>query len=138
VSNKNFSQLIDGVSGGHHELSHHQNKPDAIEQYSKVNRWHVEQFAYMLEKLRNIQEGERTLLDNSMILCGSGLSDGNSHDPNNLPILLGGRGGNQFSAGRHLANEPNTPLCNLYVPILNALGIKSESFGDSNRLLSLS
>lgn len=138
VSNKNFSQLIDGVSGGHHELSHHQNKPDAIEQYSKVNRWHVGQFAYMLERLRNIREGERTLLDNSMILCGSGLSDGNSHDPNNLPILLGGRGGDQVNAGRHLASEANTPLCNLYVPILNALGIKAESFGDSNRALNLS
>lgn len=138
VSNKNFSQLIDGVSGGHHELSHHQNKPEAIEQYSKVNRWHVGQFAYMLERLRNIREGERTLLDNSMILCGSGLSDGNSHDPNNLPILLGGRGGNQFNTGRHLASEANTPLCNLYVPILNSLGINAESFGDSNRALNLS
>ncbi|WP_428307453.1 DUF1552 domain-containing protein [Lacipirellula sp.] len=137
VSNKNFSQLIDGVHGGHHELSHHQSQAAAIEQYSKINRWHVEQFVYMLERMRNIREGEGTLLDNSMIVCGSGLSDGNAHDPNNLPILLGGRGGGQFNTGRHIASEKNTPLCNLYVPVLNALGIKSESFGDSTRSLNL-
>jgi hypothetical protein len=72
-----------------------------------------------------------------MILCGSGLSDGNAHDPNNLPILLGGRGGNQFNTGRHIASEKDTPLCNLYVPVLNALGIRTESFGDSTRGLNL-
>ena len=137
VSNKNFSQLIDGVHGGHHELSHHQSQAAAIEQYSKINRWHVEQFVYMLERMRNIREGEGTLLDNSMILCGSGLSDGNAHDPNNLPILLGGRGGKKFNTGRHIASEKNTPLCNLYVPVLNALNIPTESFGDSTRGLNL-
>jgi hypothetical protein len=137
VSNKNFSQLIDGVHGGHHELSHHQSQAAAIEQYSKINRWHVEQFVYILQRLRNIREGEGTLLDNSMILCGSGLSDGNAHDPNNLPILLGGRGGKQFNTGRHIASEKNTPLCNLYVPVLNALNIPTESFGDSTRGLNL-
>ena len=72
-----------------------------------------------------------------MILCGSGLSDGNATTRNNLPILLGGRGGRQFNTGRHIASEKNTPLCNLYVPVLNALNIPTESFGDSTRGLNL-
>ena len=74
-------------------MSHHSNKPDKIEQYKRINRWHVEQFAYLLGKMKAIREGEGTLLDYAMVMCGSSLSDGNRHDPNNLPILLGGRAG---------------------------------------------
>jgi len=138
VSNKNFSQLIEGVSAGHHEVSHHQNEKDKLEQYSKINRWHVEQFAYLLDRMRQIREGEGTLLDNSMILCGSGLSDGNAHSPDNLPILLGGRGGAAFRTGRHICSEKNTPLCNLYVPVLQRLGVPVNQFGDSTQALDLS
>jgi hypothetical protein len=137
VSNRNFSELIEGVSGGHHELSHHQNNPDSIAQYSKINRWHVEQFAYLLTKLRNIREGDGTLLDNSMILFGSSMSDGNAHDPNNLPILLGGRGGGTIRAGRHLRSPKDTPLCNLYVALLDRLSVPVERFGDSNARLPI-
>jgi hypothetical protein len=138
VSNKNFSQLIDGVSAGHHETSHHQNEKDKIEQYSKINRWHVEQFVYLCERMRNIREGERTLLDNAMILFGSGLSDGNAHSPDNVPILLGGRGGDTIRAGRHIRSEKNTSLCNLYVSLLDRLGTPVERFGDSTKALELS
>ncbi len=130
VSGRGFS-FIDGVAAGHHELSHHENKPEKIEGYSKINRWHVEEYVRLLEKMRAIREGEGTLLDNSLILMGSGLSDGNRHDPNNLPILLGGKGGGAIRSGRHLANPKNTPLCNLYVSMLECMSTPVESFGDS-------
>jgi hypothetical protein len=131
VSGKNFSALIDGVKGGHHELSHHENKAEKYEPYSRINRWHNEQLAYLMDKLASIREGEGTLLDNSMVLFGSSMSDGNRHDPNNLPIILAGGGGGTIRSGRHLAHPKGTPLCNLYVSMLERMGVEVESFGDS-------
>lgn len=130
VSGRNFS-FLDGVKGGHHEMSHHENKKEKIEQYQRINRWHVEQFAAMLGKLQAIQEGDGTLLDNCMILFGSSMSDGNRHDPDNLPILLGGRGGRTLNSGRHLAADGQVPLCNLYHAMLDRMGVEVEAFGDS-------
>ena len=104
VSGKNFSGLIPGVKGGHHEFSHHQNKAEKYEPYSKINRWHNEQLAYFMDKLASIREGERTLLDNSMVLFGSSMSDGNRHDPSNLPIILAGKAGGRIKPGRHIAS----------------------------------
>lgn len=138
VSGKNFSRLIDGVNGGHHELSHHQDKEEKYEGYSKINRWHSEQLAYMLNKMSMISEGEGTLLDNSMIFFGSSLSDGNSHDPNNLPIVLAGHAGGSVKGGQHIKSPKNTPLCNLYVSMLNRMGVDVEAFGDSNSEMELS
>jgi hypothetical protein len=129
VSNKNFS-FVDGVRGSHHDMSHHSNDPKKIEQYQRIARWHVEQFAYLLGKLKAIREGEQTLLDNSMVMFGSSLSDGNRHDPNNLPILLGGRAGG-LQTGRHIASPKNTPLCNLFVSMLQGMDVSVRSFGDS-------
>lgn len=130
VSGRNFS-FVDGVRGGHHEMSHHENKQEKIEQYQKINRWHVEQFTQMLTKLQSIREGDGTLLDNCMILFGSSMSDGNRHDPDNLPILLGGRAGGTLNSGRHLAAEGMVPLCNLYHAMLDRMGVEVEAFGDS-------
>jgi hypothetical protein len=130
VSNKNFS-FVEGVRGSHHDMSHHSNEPRKIEQYQRINRWHVEQFAYLLGKLKAIREGEGTLLDNAMVMFGSSLSDGNRHDPNNLPILLGGRAGGALSTGRHLASPKNTPLCNLYMSMLQRMDLPVRRFGDS-------
>ncbi len=130
VSGRNFS-FLDGVQGGHHQLSHHENKKEKIEQYQRINRWHVDQFAQMLRKMQSIQEGESTLLDNCMVLFGSSMSDGNRHDPDNLPILLGGRGGNTLNSGRHLAAEGMVPLCNVYHAMLERMGVDVEAFGDS-------
>ena len=135
VSNRNFAPYIQGLEGGHHQLSHHQNEKDKIEQYTKINRWHVQQYVRMLQKMRTIKEGAGTLLDNSMILMGSGMSDGNRHDPSNLPILLGGRGGDTIATGQHLAPGRNTPLCNLHLSILDRLGVQLPRFGDSTGLL---
>jgi uncharacterized protein DUF1552 len=131
VSNKNFS-FVEGVRGSHHDMSHHSNKPDKIEQYQRIARWHVEQFAYLLNKMKAIREGEATLLDNAMVMFGSSLSDGNRHDPNNLPILLGGRAGGTLQTGRHIASPKNTPLCNLYVSMLQRMDLPVKSFGDSS------
>jgi hypothetical protein len=137
VSGKNFSLLIPGVKGGHHELSHHEGKKEKYEPYAAIARWHVEQFVYLLAKLRAVKEGEGTLLDHVMVMCGSSISDGNRHDPNNLPILLGGRGGGTVKGGRHAAHPKNTPLCNLYAALLRRMGAPVDRFGDSTVELKL-
>jgi hypothetical protein len=130
VSGKNFS-FLEGVKGAHHEISHHEGKPEKLEQYARINRWHIEQYAYLLEKLKSIKEGEGTLLDNSMVLFGAGMRDGNSHNPHNLPLVLGGRGGGTLKTGRHLVYPKNTPLCNLYRSMLSRAGSPVDKFGDS-------
>lgn len=134
-SNQGFS-FLDGVDEEHHTVSHHENLPRKIAQYQKINQWYVERFGRFVSKLRSIKEGDGTLLDNCMILFGSGMSDGNRHDPYNLPILLAGRGGNRVASGQHLAAPGGSaPLCNLYVSMLNNFGIQTQSFGDSTSAL---
>lgn len=130
VSGRNFS-FLPGVSGGHHHLSHHEFKEENIVQYKEIVRWHTGQLAYLLDRLQSIPEGDGTLLDNSMIFFGSSMSDGNLHTPYNLPILLAGRGGGKLRTGQHLAMPAKTPLCNVYVTLLDAMGVPVESFGDS-------
>ena len=137
VSGKNFGKLIPGASGSHHEFSHHEHKAEKIEPYKKINRWHNEQLVYLMDKLAAIKEGDRTLLDNSMVFFGSSMSDGNRHDPANLPIILAGKGGGKLAAGRHIASPTGTPLCNLYVSMLEQMGTPVEKFGDSNGAISL-
>ena len=134
MSGINFS-FLDGVRGSHHELSHHQSKEEKLQQYQLINRWHIEQFGYLLRRLRDMHEGERTVLDNSMVLLGSGLRDGNSHNPHNLPIILGGRAGGRLATGQHLVYPPNTPLANLYAAMLQAFGLPIERFADSTEVL---
>ena len=101
VSGVNF-RFLEGVTDSHHEVSHHRTIADKLRQYSLINRWHVEQYAYLLRKLRDMKEGEGSVLDNSMVLFGSALSDGNSHNPHKLPLILGGRGGGRLATGQHL------------------------------------
>jgi hypothetical protein len=137
VSPKNFGALVAGCGGSHHEFSHHQNQKEKIEPYSKINRWHSEQLGYFMDKLKSIKEGDRTLLDNSMILFGSSFSDGNRHDPANLPIVLAGTAGGKIKSGRHIPCKKDTPLCNLYVSMLDRIGTPVESFGDSTEALDI-
>jgi hypothetical protein len=134
VSGRNFS-FLEGVTGGHHDISHHQNEEEKLRAYQRINRWHVEQYAYLLERLQGMQEGERSVLDNSMILYGSGLRDGNSHNPHNLPLLLGGGGGGRLATGRHLRFSADTPLSNLYLGLLQAFGCQLDRFADSTGVL---
>jgi hypothetical protein len=135
VSNINFS-FVDGVAGAHHSLSHHQREEDKLKQYQMVNRWHVAQYARLLSKLRGMREGQASVLDNSLILFGSGLRDGNAHDPHNLPILVGGRGGGRVATGQHLVYDKDTPLSNLYMAMLDACGAAVDQFADSTGHLS--
>ncbi|MEX2138849.1 MAG: DUF1552 domain-containing protein [Pirellulales bacterium] len=130
VSGRNFS-FLDGVKGGHHNISHHQKDPDKLRMYQLINRWHIEQYAYLLRKLRSMPEGEGTVLDNSLILFGAGLRDGDAHSPHNLPIVLGGRGGGRIATGQHLVYDRDTALSNLYVSMLDAFGAPVDRFADS-------
>jgi hypothetical protein len=130
VSGKNFS-FLPGVTQSHHELSHHENHQDKLDQYERINTWHVDQFAYMLDRMKSIKEGEGTLLDNSLIMFGSSLRDGNSHSPHNLPLILAGKGGGAISTGKHVVNGKDTPMCNLFLSMLHAGGVKADRFGDS-------
>ena len=135
VSNENFS-FVDGVKGGHHSISHHQNDADKLRQYQLINRWHIEQYAYLLRRLRDMREGDASVLDHSMILFGAGLRDGNKHDPHNLPVVLAGRAGGRIVTGQHLVYGEDTPLANLWVSMLEAFGTPVERFADSSGRLS--
>jgi len=130
VSNVSF-RFLDEVDAGHHDVSHHANKDDKLSQYKIINRWHVEQYAYLLRRLASMREGESTVLDNSMILFASALADGQKHDPHKLPILLGGRGGGRIDTGQHLVYSKDHQLSNLYVSMLDAFGAPVERFADS-------
>ena len=130
VSNRNFS-FLDGVSGNHHSISHHKDDPRQLDQYERINRWHIEQYAYLLNRLKAIPEGEGTLLDHSLVLFGSGLRDGNRHSPVDLPILVGGQAGGALQTGVHLSFDPKTPLANLYQSVLKVWDIDGIQFGDS-------
>jgi hypothetical protein len=124
-----------GVTRGHHEISHHQNNPDNLRQIRDINRFHVQQLAYFLNKLKSIPEGEGNLLDNTMVLYGSSLADGDRHDHENLPLLLAGRGGGKIMTGRHLRYASETPMCNLLLSMLNYAGVGASRHGDSTGLL---
>lgn len=130
VGNTNFS-FLDGVSGGHHSLSHHENKEENLAQYQQIAQWHISQYAYLLQKLSDMKEGDGSVLDNSMIYFGSGLRDGNKHSPRNLPLVLAGKAGGRLKTGQHLVYEKNTPLSNLYRSMLQAFGTPVDSFADS-------
>ena len=134
-SNRSYSMV--GVREGHHQLSHHRNAQDKVSKIKKIDRYLADQFGYFLAKLRSIQEGERTLLDNCLIMYGSGLSDGNRHDHANLPVVLAGRGGGAVSTGRHLKLNGETPLNNLFLTMLDTVGANVDKLGDSSGRLKL-
>lgn len=126
-SRQNFS-FLDGVSSDHHGMSHHKNEDKAISEYTKVSTWYASQFAYLLERLKGIDENGVSLLDNSMVMYGSSMKDGNGHVRKNLPIVLAGRGGGTLNPAGHLVLDQATPLANLHVTIMNKFGIAGDSF----------
>lgn len=130
VSNVSF-RFLEGVSAGHHDVSHHQKDADKLRQYELISRWHIEQYGYLLRKLRSMKEGDSNVLDNSMVLFSSALSDGNSHNPHDLPLVLGGKGGGRIDSGQNLVYGEDSPLANLYVSMLDAFGTPVERFADS-------
>jgi hypothetical protein len=134
-SNRSYPFI--GVSDGHHDLSHHREDKEKIAKIAKINIFHVEQFAYFLEKLKSIKEGEGTLLDNSMIVYGSGISDGNRHNHANLPVILAGRGGGSLTPGRHIRVENELPMTNLYLSLLDRVNVQAQRIGDSTGKLDI-
>jgi hypothetical protein len=119
-----------GVPDPHHPLTHHRGNAEWIERVTKVNTMHVEQFAGFIAKMKATPDGDGTLLDHSMIVYGSGLSDGNRHTHEDLPTLIVGRGGN-FRLGNHIVYPTGTPMTNLFLTLLDRMGVQSEKIGDS-------
>lgn len=126
-----------GVPDAHHGLSHHFNDPSKIDRLQKIDQHHVEMTAYFLEKLAKTPDTDGTLLDNSMVLYGSSISDGNRHEHLNLPTFLAGHGGGKIKGGRHLRATKGTPMTNLFLSMLDMSGVRVEKFGDSNGKLEL-
>jgi hypothetical protein len=133
-SNRSYAFM--DVPEGHHDLSHHGNDAAKQEKIRRINRFHVTQLAYFLDALAAVQEGEGTLLDHSMIVYGSGIGDGNRHNHDDLPILLAGGGGGTLQPGRHIRVEPRTPMTNLYLALLERIGVHAERLGDSTGRLA--
>jgi len=120
-----------GIPDGHHPLSHHRNDPATIEKVASINAYHIKQFAAWVEKLKSIKEGDGTLLDNMQMTYGAGLADGNRHSHEDLPTIIVGRGGNRIKPGRIVSTQKETPMCNLFLSMMDNMGVKVENFGDS-------
>ena len=120
-----------GIPEAHHPLTHHDHDAEKIAKITHINRYHMEQFAYFTGRLQATTESGGSLLDHSLALYGSGISDGNTHDHGELPVLLAGRGSGRLSAGRHIRYKKNTPMANLYLTMLDAMHIPVEHLGDS-------
>ncbi len=126
-----------GISDGHHPLTHHRNDPEMMEKVARINAYHMTQFAAWMEKMKSIKEGDASLLDNSMIVYGAGLADGNRHTHEDLPAMIVGRGGNNFiKGGRRVVYRKETPMCNLFLTMMDRMGVNVEHFGDSTGRLA--
>ncbi len=134
-SNRGYPDI--GVPEAHHELSHHGKSAEKQAKIAKINTYHLTQFAYLIKQMSNIQEGERSLLDNCLVLYGSGISDGDRHNHDDLPIVILGKGGKRLQGNTHQRFPNKTPLCNLYLWMLQEFGVKADSFGDSNAVLKI-
>jgi hypothetical protein len=120
-----------GIPDGHHPLTHHRNQAELMEKVRVINSYHVQQFASIVEKLKATKEGDGTLLDNSMLVYGAGLSDPNAHLHEDLPTIIVGKGGNYFKTGRRVVVRRETPMCNLFLTMMDRMGLHVEHFGDS-------
>jgi hypothetical protein len=133
-SNKTYPQV--GVHDGHHATSHHQNRAEKIEKLVKIQSYHIGLFAQFLDKMRNTPDGDGSLLDHSVLLYGSNMSNSNVHNHFPLPNLLVGGGAGQLKGGRHLRYEDHTPMTNLLVSMLDKAGVHQETLGDSTGRLA--
>lgn len=129
ASNRSYRSV--GVSDGHHSVTHHQNDPDKIEKTMKIDELHVKTFAYLIDRLDKTPDGDGSLLDHSLILYGSSISDGNAHTHHDLPLVLVGGGAGQVKTGRHIRYAPETPMNNLLVSMLDKSGVPAEKLGDA-------
>jgi hypothetical protein len=129
ISNRTYLQV--GVPDGHHAISHHQNRPEKMEKNVRIQTYHTTLFSRFLERLRSTPDGDGTLLDNSVILYGSNMSNSNAHDHFPLPNLVVGGAAGRLKGGRHLRYPDHTPMANLLVSLLDKAGVKQEQVGDS-------
>ena len=134
-SNRSFPDI--GVPDAHHGISHHQRDPEKLAKLGKIDRFYLRQFAYFLDKLKGIQEGEGNVLDNSMIVWGGGIGDPDRHNHDNLPIIVAGRAGGTWTPGKRVMLPGETPMTNLYVSMLERMGVRAETVGDSNGKLEV-
>lgn len=132
-SNRSFPEI--GVPDSHHNLSHHQNNPEMLAKIAKIDQFYIQQFAYFLQKMKDTKDGNSNLLDTSMIVYGGGISDGNSHSHDKLPVIVAGRGNGTLNPGRHIVLPEATPMTNLYLGMMERMGIKGEKVGDSTGVL---
>jgi hypothetical protein len=126
-----------GVPDAHHPTTHHQNDPEKVAKVIKIDEHHVELFSYMVGRMKETPDGDGSLLDHSMLLYGSSISDGNQHLHDNLPLVLAGGGGGRLTGGRHIRYETETPMTNLLVSMLDKAGVPVDNLGDSTGELNL-
>jgi hypothetical protein len=129
LSSRTFPNI--GVPEQHHPTSHHRNDPDLIAKKAKIDTYHVQLLAYLLSKLQGTTDGAGTLLDQSLIMYGGGMGDGNLHRHSDLPCLLAGSLGGRLKTGRHLAYPRDTPMANLLLTLLDTVGVRLDMLGDS-------
>jgi hypothetical protein len=139
LSQMNFG-FLEGVEGSLHlDLTHNGHDPEREAMYLKTNQFHVQQFAYLVKRLSEIDEGKGSLLDHSMLLCCSNLFDGDLHQADEMPMLLAGRGGGSLKTGRILdyraSGDTNRRACSLYLSLMDRMGVELPRFGDSDRRL---
>jgi len=134
VSNRTYPQV--GVTDGHHAISHHQNRAEKMEKNVKIQTYNISQFGYFLDKLKKTPDGDGSLLDHIALLYGSNMSNSNAHDHYPLPNLVIGGAAGRMQGGRHLKYADHTPMTNLLVTMLDKVGVKQETLGDSSGLLA--
>lgn len=132
-SNRNYKMLE--IKDGHHNISHHGKDPEKLDKIRRINRFHIEQFAYFLDKLKATRVDGKSLLDSCRIVYGSSIADGNRHNHDNLPILLAGKGNGSLNPGRHVRYPKETPCNDLHVALLQGIGLNVEKLGDSKSVL---
>lgn len=133
-SNRTFPEI--GIPDAHHGLSHHRGDAETLRRIGEIDRYYVEQFAWFLEKMKSIPEGDGTLLDHSMIVYGGGIADGNRHNHDDLPVLLAGHANGTLKQGRVIEAPKGTPMTNLYLSMLDRMGVKAARLGDSEGEMS--
>ena len=129
ASSRTYPEI--GVPDAHHPTSHHRNKPEQMEKLAKINTYHMSLYAYFLEKLRTTPDGDGSLLDHGIYMLGSGMGNPDVHDHRNLPALVAGGGNGKLKGGRHIRYAERTPMANLHLTLLDKVGVKLDSFGDS-------
>ncbi len=134
-NNRSYKEI--GVPEGHHDCSHHGRNPEKQAKVQQINTFHTTQLAYILEKMQAIKEPEGTLLDNTMLVYGAGISDGDRHNHDDLPILLAGKGAGTIKSGHHTTYKNGTPMTNLFLSMLDRVGVPAEHIGDSTGRLNM-